>query len=157
SGSVFARRASQSGIFSTFFTIMTHSQQASASGLCREPTPRFCPRCQQQTSGRLEPTSCPYCGDPLVPQGYCPVCEDYLRLPVGAICPKHDLVLESEAPPRPRFHIDGKPFRWVTISQFADSLAAEAPRIRLEAEGIPTFVEGERMGSRTMYHVATGG
>jgi hypothetical protein len=36
-------------------------------------------------------------------------------------------------------------------------MAAEAPRIRLEAEGIPTFVEGERMGARSMYHVATGG
>jgi len=45
----------------------------------------------------------------------------------------------------------------VTVSQFSDSLAAEAPRIRLEAEGIPTFVEGERMGARSMYHVATGG
>ena len=30
-------------------------------------------------------------------------------------------------------------------------------RIRLEAEGIPTFVEGERMGAPAMYRVATGG
>ena len=40
---------------------------------------------------------------------------------------------------------------------FADSLAVAAARIRLEAEGIPTFLEGERMGSSSMYQVATGG
>jgi hypothetical protein len=45
----------------------------------------------------------------------------------------------------------------VTVARFGDALRAEAPRIRLEAEGIPTFVEGERMGSPSMYHVATGG
>jgi hypothetical protein len=54
-------------------------------------------------------------------------------------------------------HPLGWPLRWVTVGQFTDSQAAEIPRIRLEAEGIPTFVEGERMGSRSMYHVATGG
>jgi len=43
------------------------------------------------------------------------------------------------------------------VGTFADALAAEAPRIRLEAEGIPTFLEGERMGSLSMYQVATGG
>ncbi|MCA1685306.1 MAG: hypothetical protein LC745_04860, partial [Planctomycetia bacterium] len=47
--------------------------------------------------------------------------------------------------------------RWVTVETFADALKAEAPRIRLEAEGIPTFVEGARMGSHSMYPVATGG
>jgi hypothetical protein len=33
----------------------------------------------------------------------------------------------------------------------------DPPRVRLEAEGIPTFVEGSRMGSKSMYDVATGG
>ena len=46
---------------------------------------------------------------------------------------------------------------WVTVGTFADDHEAEAVRIRLEAEGIPTFVEGARMGGRSMYHVATGG
>jgi hypothetical protein len=45
----------------------------------------------------------------------------------------------------------------VTLRSFADALQAEAPRIRLESEGIPTFLEGERMGSPSMYQVATGG
>jgi hypothetical protein len=45
----------------------------------------------------------------------------------------------------------------VTVATFADDVQAEAPRIRLEAEGIPTFLEGARMGSRSMYQVATGG
>ncbi len=43
------------------------------------------------------------------------------------------------------------------MKRFPDSLAAAAARIRLEAEGIPTFVEGERMGAPSMYRVATGG
>jgi hypothetical protein len=45
----------------------------------------------------------------------------------------------------------------VTVTRFSDSLAAAPARIRLEAEGIPTFMEGERMGSPSMYQVATGG
>jgi hypothetical protein len=45
----------------------------------------------------------------------------------------------------------------VTVQTFADTLAAQAPRLRLEAEGIPTFLEGARMGGRSMYLVATGG
>ena len=45
----------------------------------------------------------------------------------------------------------------MTVKVFPDSLAAAIPRSRLEAEGIPTFLEGERMGSPAMYTVATGG
>ncbi len=73
------------------------------------------------------------------------------------ICPKHDLPLDAMEPPRIQFGAPGVPFHWVTVCHFADSLAAQAPRIRLEAEGIPTFVDNERMGSPSMYHVATGG
>jgi hypothetical protein len=51
----------------------------------------------------------------------------------------------------------GVPFAWVTVADCADTVAVEPARIRLEAEGIPTFVDGERMGSRSMYQVATGG
>jgi hypothetical protein len=36
-------------------------------------------------------------------------------------------------------------------------MQAQGPRIRLEAEGIPAVLQGERMGSRSMYAVATGG
>jgi hypothetical protein len=43
------------------------------------------------------------------------------------------------------------------VGTFDDAIRAEAPRIRLESEGIPTFLEGERMGSMSMYQVATGG
>lgn len=45
----------------------------------------------------------------------------------------------------------------MTLRTFEDPLDAEALRLRLEAEGIPTFLEGSRMSSRSMYHVATGG
>ena len=73
------------------------------------------------------------------------------------LCPKHDLPLDALGPPVLRFDVQGQPVRWVTVCHFNDSLAAQAPRIRLEAEGIPTFVDGERMGAPSMYHVATGG
>jgi hypothetical protein len=46
---------------------------------------------------------------------------------------------------------------WATVRRFADALRAEAPRIRLEAEGIPTFLDGARMGGSDMFDVATGG
>jgi hypothetical protein len=43
------------------------------------------------------------------------------------------------------------------VKVFPDSLSAAIPRTRLEAEGISTFLDGERMGSPAMYRVATGG
>ena len=136
---------------------MKRSQDAWQTTLSTGPGPSFCSGC-----GKLPPQgpgvqACPSCGDRLILQGFCPVCECYLRLPVGSACPKHDLPLEARAPVRPQLDDAGKPLKWVTVGQFSDSMAAEPPRIRLEAEGIPTFVEGERMGSRSMYHVATGG
>lgn len=113
--------------------------------------PRYCPLCDVE--GKPGSSLCAHCGESLIDQSYCPICETYLHRPAGDLCPKHDVKLESAAPPSP---FDGKT-RWVTVSRFGDAMAAEAPRIRLEAEGIPAFVEGARMGSRSMYHVATGG
>lgn len=113
--------------------------------------PQFCPGCGRE-SGAVA-ALCADCGGRLVGQGYCPVCERFLRLTVGSACPKHEVELEP-APARPEDH---PATRWVTVETFGDALKAEAPRIRLEAEGIPTFVEGARMGSHSMYPVATGG
>jgi hypothetical protein len=121
-----------------------------------EPRPLFCTGCAKSFHERAGLTSCPDCGERLVARGYCPVCEDYLPQEVGSSCPKHDLPLEAQAP-GPLFENVDPTVTWTTVAQYTDSLAAEAPRIRLEAEGIPTFVEGQRMGSRSMYHVATGG
>src|SRR5262249_32189542 len=90
-------------------------------------------------------------------QGYCPICESRVRRRVGEPCPKHDVPLVADdVGERPRLP-DGSPISWVTVKRFPDSLAVAAARIRLEAEDIPTFVEGERMGAPTMYRVATGG
>jgi hypothetical protein len=100
---------------------------------------------------------CPECGEALRDRGYCTVCDDYWLLPEGAACPKHDLPLERG---RPEAGVDlppGARVDWATIGRFAHPTDAEAPRIRLEAEGIPTFVEGERMGGHGLYQVATGG
>ena len=46
---------------------------------------------------------------------------------------------------------------WVTLTVFPNALDAAMPRTRLEAEGIPTFLDGERMGTLGMYAVATRG
>jgi hypothetical protein len=117
----------------------------------------FCSGCGKAPEKTDGATACPSCGDRLIPQGFCPVCERYLREPAGTTCPKHDLPLEARAPQRARYADAAGSVKWATVGHYSDSLAAEAPRIRLEAEGIPTFVEGERMGARAMYHVATGG
>jgi hypothetical protein len=131
---------------------MFHEKSASAS-LRR----LICPKCRGVIHDDIAGCLCPDCGATLFPQGYCPVCEDYLRLPVGALCPKHDLELEAGEPDSTNPIAAGQPVSWVTVGVLPDTLAAAAPRIRLEAEGIPTFLEGERMGSAGMYRQATGG
>lgn len=123
-----------------------------------EPTvlmvPRFCPRCAR--AGAADETKCTACGQELVAQGYCPVCEDYVHRPAGTDCPKHEIPLEERAPV-PELPAQPQAVRWVTVATYADGLQSDAPRLRLEAEGIPTFLEGERMGRNTIYQVATGG
>jgi hypothetical protein len=117
--------------------------------------PRYCPRCDRDAGGVED--LCKHCGERLVDQSYCPICERFWRRTAGSACPKHEVPLEDR-PPESAFEGTGKPAaRWVTVGTFSDALKAEAPRIRLEAEGIPTFVEGERMGSHSMYYLATGG
>jgi hypothetical protein len=115
--------------------------------------PRFCPRCGRE-AGR-HATLCDHCGEALRAQGYCAVCERFWRRPAGSDCPKHDIPLD-DAPVAP-VHDEAARAPWVLLHIFPDTQAAEAPRLRLEAEGIPTFLEGSRMGSRSMYHIATGG
>ncbi len=114
--------------------------------------PRFCPGCRH-----LAPpgsTLCPACGDSLVDRGYCGVCERFWSLARGESCPKHDIPLEDV--PEDSFS-DVAFTDWVSVATYTQTLAAEAPRIRLEAEGIPTFLDGERVGGHGLYQVATGG
>lgn len=126
-----------------------------------KPTPttgrRFCPGCRRPPAPAAHSDICAYCGDRLIAEGYCPVCEEFLALPAGAICPKHEVKLEDQAPPRLAGRIAEESSKWVEVGRFADTLACQPPRIRLEAEGIPTVIDGERMGDRSMYQVATGG
>lgn len=117
--------------------------------------PRFCPRCLRAEEVEAHTTLCEKCGESLRDRGYCPICESYLNQAVGTLCAKHDVPLE-EAPTDP----DPSEFasrNWVTLETYSSRSAAEGLRIRLEAEGIPTFLDGERMGSAAMYQVATGG
>jgi hypothetical protein len=126
-----------------------------AGGGALARVPRYCPRCERATGP--EETLCPQCGETPRAQGYCPVCERFWTLPVRTPCPKHDLPLDDAPEPPAPDDLGATSARLVTLQTFADALAAEAPRLRLEAEGIPTFLEGERMGGRSMYLVATGG
>ncbi len=121
------------------------------------PAPRFCPDCARAADPDHESALCAECGHRLIPQGYCPICESYWRLAVEVPCPKHDVLLEAgPAEPIEPIEVD-QAVSWVTVKVFPDSLSAAIPRSRLEAEGIRTFLEGERMGSPAMYRVATGG
>jgi hypothetical protein len=119
--------------------------------------PQYCQRCREAPPDDHRDPLCPECGERLIAQGYCAVCEDYWRLPAAALCPKHDIVLDDAPPPASDTIAANDPVSWVTVRIFPDSLSAAIPRSRLEAEGIRTFVEGERMGSPAMYRVATGG
>jgi hypothetical protein len=119
--------------------------------------PRYCPDCGRSTRATWENPLCADCGGRLALQGYCPICEARVRRRVGELCPKHDVeLLADDRHLRPRLSEDS-PISWITVKRFPDSLAATGARIRLDAEGIPTFIEGERMGAPAMYRVATGG
>lgn len=128
----------------------------SARGRARPEPPRFCPGCNRP---RRSPHSdlCPECGDRLESQGYCPVCESYWPLPAGEPCPKHELPLASDRPEPVHPVADGERIDWTTVETYALPFQAEAARLRLDAEAIPTLLDGYRMGTNTAYHVATGG
>ena len=116
--------------------------------------PHFCPRCRRPVAA--DARLCPECGETAVLQGYCPTCESRWRLAVGVPCPKHDLPLEA-GPAAPRSFGDGPTPRWVTVGRYNEPSMAVAPRIRLEAEGIPTFLDGHRFAHNTLEASAGGG
>ena len=121
-----------------------------------EPAPpRYCPRCR--VDGPAEGPLCRECGETLRDQGYCPICEGFWKLDPGAECPKHDVELIDEAPRPEAFDLPGERASLVTVATYSHPNQANAPRIRLEAEGIPTFLDGERIAGNTLYQVATGG
>ncbi|MDB5349746.1 MAG: hypothetical protein JWN86_993 [Planctomycetota bacterium] len=116
--------------------------------------PRFCPRCKQ--AGPDGQTLCPECGEAMVDRGYCAVCNRFWLIAAGESCPKHEIPLDDGPPATPDLG-EGHYVDWVSIAAYPQPIAAQAPRIRLEAEGIPTFLEGEHMGGHGLYAVATGG
>jgi hypothetical protein len=74
----------------------------------------------------------------------------------GEACPKHDVPLE----PQPEHGEDAaaeEQSTWVVAATFGNDAEPEAKRLRLEAEGIPTLLDNERMGSGSMLQIATGG
>jgi hypothetical protein len=92
----------------------------------------------------------------VVIQGWCPICERRWKIALGQMCPKHEVPLEQQA--RTDQDEGREPIsRWVTVGTFMDDASARARRLRLELEDIPTQLEIERMGSRSMFTVATGG
>ena len=128
----------------------------SAKQLSGMPVLRFCARCRKSFENDLHRLTCSICGYELLPQGYCPVCENTWPLSPGEACPKHDVPLE----PQPESGEDReaeRPSNWAVAATFGNDTEAEAMRLRLEAEGISTFMENVRMGSGSMFQVATGG
>jgi hypothetical protein len=119
------------------------------------PVPRFCPRCRREANPSA--VLCAACGEAIRDQGYCPICEQFLLQAPGSSCHKHDVTLESGPPPSAFLGERDRATEWVTVATFDTETQSEPARGRLEAEGIPTFVEGSRMGSKSMYDVATGG
>lgn len=110
----------------------------------------FCPRCHRA----VEPGAqvCSRCFGVLQAAGYCPICEDWALATPGKPCPKHDVELAD----RPiAADVEGSDSRLVTVATFGIPSEAQGPRLRLEAEGIPAFLQGQRMGA--IYQVATGG
>ncbi len=112
----------------------------------------FCPVCQKRAPS--DNGLCSNCGETLRALGYCEVCRDWVLRQAGEDCPKHDIPL-VEGPSVPDFAPSTT--RMVTIATYGLTSEAQAPRIRLEAEGIPVFLDGERMGMNAIYQVATGG
>jgi hypothetical protein len=116
------------------------------------PPPLFCPKCTRAKAGRSD--LCDECGETLLSQGFCSICERFWPHSPGEPCPKHDVPLEDDR------HVEALgPSRidWVTVAAFPQVSAAQTARIRLEAEAIPTFLEGERMNAQGAFAIATGG
>ncbi|MGC8642031.1 MAG: hypothetical protein ACP5XB_19370, partial [Isosphaeraceae bacterium] len=117
---------------------------------------RFCPRCKREEAYLPEEQLCSVCKGPLLPQGYCPICERPWVLAVGKMCPKHEVLL-VEQPSGPEGESGEPDSKWVTLETYADDTTALAARLRLESEGITTLLENELMGSRSNLAIATGG
>lgn len=119
-----------------------------------DPLDRYCPTCRRRR-GR-DDCLCPECGDRTHRRGYCLICEDRLDAPSGGLCPKHETALEDDPPKRPT-DAGADLGDWVTVIRFPYPSLAIAPRLLLESEGIPTFLDGERVASEIAYTLATGG
>lgn len=131
-----------------------------AEGMTRTPLQararlRFCSRCNRDAPS--DASLCPDCGDPLANRGFCPVCLDTWRLSEGSPCPKHEIPLAASPPDPTPADSDAGGMDWVTVATYNLPGAVEPRRLRLEAEGIPTFLDGSRMGDNAVYAVATGG
>jgi hypothetical protein len=96
------------------------------------------------------------CNLTLLQEGYCAVCGSFWALSSGELCPKHDLALSLKPEAGDDLACEGET-SWVVADTFDVETEAEAKRIRLESEGIPTRLDNERMGGRSMLLVATGG
>ena len=128
--------------------------RSTPTGADLAPPLRYCPKCQADGAGAGP--LCAECGETLRRRGYCPTCEGFWKLDPGADCPKHDVELIAEAPPVAAFSPEERA-SLVTVATYSHPNQANAPRIRLEAEGIPTFLDGERIAGNTLYQIATNG
>jgi hypothetical protein len=120
-----------------------------------ERPPTFCPSCGKGSPADDARRLCGECGAGVVDRGYCPVCEGFVMAEVGAPCPKHDVPLEAGPEPvAGRADVEGP---WAEVARYDNAVECHPPRIRLEAEGIPTVVDGELAGSKSIHAAFSGG
>ena len=138
--------------------LMSDPHLPSGPELCPKPAPGFCPRCRKSLSREFRACHLPHlrrsADSGRILSGLRGLLGRFLSAypAPSTICrstlwgrPGSSSRSWGSPPAGSRFAI--LPIRW----------PPKLRGIRLEAEGIPTFVDGERMGSRSMYHVATGG
>jgi hypothetical protein len=130
---------------------MNHPHPAERSG---SSIPRFCSRCGEKR--RFDRDLCVNCGETASERGYCPVCEAFLLDPPGAICPKHDVELIEFEPAAADRSTEKVAIQWVPVCGFHHPSESVPLRIRLEAEGIPTFIDGERTAHHLPGHGVQG-
>lgn len=120
-----------------------------------DPMPLFCPQCGKDGPGASR--LCADCGAKLVLKGFCTVCECHWAMPPGSKCPKHEVELISEAPSSALDQLPARGTKWVKVASYPHPYEAEAARLRLNAEGIPAMLDGQRMNLAYPSQLATGG
>ena len=118
------------------------------------PSRGFARTARKRRPKTIEDTLCPECGDRLVAQGYCSVCEHFWRLAVDDLCPKHDIPLEPGPPPSDEPIASDQVISWVTVKVFPGQSVRRHPAEPARGRGHPHVSGGRADGGPG--HVSRG-